>query len=82
MLDDCNRYETENGIHYSETGALKSDAGIAAIGSYQYRGENGQVISVSYTADENGYRPKVTIELFRLDGEPRAPPALIASLVG
>lgn len=80
-----NRYETENGISYGEEGKLKpiekEEEAISASGSYEYTGLKGEIITVIYTADENGYRPKVNIRLLPL-APSRAPAALVASLVG
>lgn len=78
------RYETENGIYQAEEGKLKQfekEEAIATAGSYKYLGPNGERISVVYTADENGYRPKVNVRLLPPE-EARVPPALVASLVG
>ncbi|XP_034246123.1 endocuticle structural glycoprotein SgAbd-8-like [Thrips palmi] len=52
-------YATENGIQVSEQGSLVNSAegpAVAAQGSYSYTGDDGQVYSVSYVADENGFR--------------------------
>ncbi|XP_026763336.2 protein argonaute-2-like [Galleria mellonella] len=49
-------YETENGIQAQEVGQI--DKGTQARGAYSYRGTDGQVYSVTYTADENGFRPE------------------------
>lgn len=54
-------YETGNGISASEYGQLKPGGpeGIQTVyGSYSYPGEDGQLITVTYTADENGFVPK------------------------
>lgn len=79
------RYETENGISHLEEGILKEnnkDASIVSVlGNYKYSGPNREIISVVYTADENGFRPKVNIGLGSF-GANRASSALIASLVG
>ncbi|EAA14421.4 endocuticle structural glycoprotein ABD-4-like [Anopheles arabiensis] len=57
-------YETANGIRGQETGTLKranspdtSDV-IVAAGSITYTAPDGQVVELSYTADdENGFQP-------------------------
>lgn len=50
-------------------------------GRYQYTGPKGDVVIVTYTADQNGYSPNVEIGLFsRPIPEVGAP--VIASLVG
>lgn len=41
---------------------------LRVSGSYSYKSPNGQEITVFYTADENGYRPKI---VFGLLGEPK-----------
>lgn len=38
------------------------EAAISAQGSNQYTAPDGQVISLTYIADENGYQPQVTTE--------------------
>ena len=54
-------YETENGIKAEEQGELKpgGEEGIqSAVGSFSYTAPDGQLIELSYTADENGFVPK------------------------
>lgn len=46
-------YRTSNGINAEESGI----GGVSAQGSYDYTGSDGVPISITYTADENGYRP-------------------------
>lgn len=57
-------YETENGIKAEEQGELKnkgSDNEIQSVrGSYSYTAPDGQVITVNYIADENGFQPQVS----------------------
>lgn len=50
-------YETENGIRVEEVGQIQGK-GINVRGTYTYPGDNGQVYTVTYTADENGFRPQ------------------------
>lgn len=50
-------YVTDNGISYSEEGAVNE-----VTGSYQYTGPQGELVSVTYVANENGYRPKVVVQ--------------------
>lgn len=56
-------YETENGIKVEEQGELKNkgtDNEIQSVrGSYSYTAPDGQVITVHYIADENGFQPQV-----------------------
>ncbi|CAF4877311.1 unnamed protein product [Pieris macdunnoughi] len=47
-------YDTENGIQAEETGVENN--GIQAQGGYSYTGDDGQVYSIRYTADENGFQ--------------------------
>ena len=53
-------YETGNGIKAEEEGTLKRAAGpdaqdvIVARGSYSYTSPEGELISVQYTADDEG----------------------------
>ncbi|XP_038211583.1 uncharacterized protein LOC119832058 [Zerene cesonia] len=49
-------YETDNGISASEDGVAIN--GVQAMGGYSYTGDDGQVYSVTYTADKNGYQPQ------------------------
>ncbi|XP_026738194.1 uncharacterized protein LOC113501284 [Trichoplusia ni] len=49
-------YETENGIVAEENGVATN--GVQAQGGYSYTGDDGQVYSVRYTADENGFQPQ------------------------
>ncbi|CAB0013410.1 unnamed protein product [Nesidiocoris tenuis] len=57
-------YQTGNGIQAQESGAVKNfGAGEpneiqSAAGAYSYTAPDGQVISLEYTADENGFVPR------------------------
>lgn len=55
-------YETGNGIRAEEQGALKnvgSEAeAIAVQGGFSYTDEQGNLIQLTYTADENGFQPQ------------------------
>lgn len=55
-------YETGNGISADEQGSLKNagtDAEAEQVnGQYQYTAPDGQVIQLSYSADENGFQPQ------------------------
>ncbi|NP_001166737.1 cuticular protein RR-1 motif 11 precursor [Bombyx mori] len=57
---DINNYnygfETDNGIAVGENGVAHD--GVHAQGGYSYKGDDGQVYSVTYTADKNGYKPQ------------------------
>ncbi|KAJ2948711.1 hypothetical protein O0L34_g7967 [Tuta absoluta] len=48
-------YETSNGISAEENGVAVD--GVKAQGGYSYTGDDGQVYSIRYTADENGFVP-------------------------
>ncbi|XP_053695901.1 endocuticle structural glycoprotein SgAbd-5-like [Sabethes cyaneus] len=53
-------YETSNGIAASEQAQLRtigSDAAIVVQGRFSYTGADGQVYTVNYVADENGFQP-------------------------
>ncbi|XP_026763342.2 uncharacterized protein DDB_G0283357-like [Galleria mellonella] len=49
-------FETDNGISAEESGVATN--GVQAHGGYSYTGDDGQVYSVTYTADEGGYQPR------------------------
>ncbi|XP_053614719.1 serine-rich adhesin for platelets-like [Plodia interpunctella] len=49
-------FETDNGISADESGVATN--GVQAQGGFSYTGDDGQVYSVTYTADEGGYQPK------------------------
>lgn len=56
-------YETENGITAEETGYPKDVPGakhpaIVAMGSFSYVSPEGKPITLTYTADEKGFRPQ------------------------
>jgi hypothetical protein len=54
-------FETGNGIKADEQGELKpgGEEGIASVrGSYSYQADDGTPISLTYTADENGFQPQ------------------------
>ncbi|XP_047997071.1 putative mediator of RNA polymerase II transcription subunit 26 [Leguminivora glycinivorella] len=50
-------YETENGIKVQEQGSVQGKT-LRAQGGYSYTGDDGQVYTVTYTADEHGFRPQ------------------------
>ncbi|CAG9770932.1 unnamed protein product [Ceutorhynchus assimilis] len=50
-------YETGNSISAQEQGDARGD-GTKAHGSYSYIAPDGQHISITYTADENGFVPQ------------------------
>ncbi|KAL0820689.1 hypothetical protein ABMA28_006520 [Loxostege sticticalis] len=67
-------YETDNGIKQQEVG--QTVEGTKAQGEFSYTGDDGQVYSVSYTADENGFRA----EGDHLPTPPPVPEAIARSL--
>ncbi|EAT45456.1 AAEL003221-PA [Aedes aegypti] len=53
-------YEGGDGTRAVQDGQqifVNNQAGTASQGQYTYQGDDGKTYSVSYTADENGYRP-------------------------
>ncbi|KAF2905759.1 hypothetical protein ILUMI_00419 [Ignelater luminosus] len=54
-------YESGDGSKATQDGELKEvdkeHAGEAVVGSFEYKGDDGQTYHVEYTADENGYVP-------------------------
>lgn len=59
-------FETSDGITREEEGTLQNagseNESLNAQGSFSYKDEaSGKTVSVTFVADENGYRPKVTI---------------------
>lgn len=49
-------FETSNGISAEESGVATD--GVRAQGAFAYTDDDGQVIRLTYTADENGYQPQ------------------------
>lgn len=49
-------FQTDNGISVGENGVAAN--GVQAQGGYSYKGDDGKTYSVTYTADEGGYRPQ------------------------
>ncbi|XP_065082654.1 larval cuticle protein 65Ag1-like [Ochlerotatus camptorhynchus] len=56
------QYDTSNGIQAQEKAELKNfgDDVVALVvrGSYSYTAADGQVYTVNYVADENGFQPE------------------------
>ncbi|KAG6450248.1 hypothetical protein O3G_MSEX006458 [Manduca sexta] len=54
-------YDTPNGISAHESGAPRAQGpegpAVTAEGGFSYRTPDGQQISLTYTADENGFHP-------------------------
>ncbi|XP_058461426.1 larval cuticle protein 65Ag1-like [Malaya genurostris] len=55
-------YDTSNGIKAQESGQLKSFgddvSAVVVKGSYSFTAADGQVYTVNYVADENGFQPE------------------------
>lgn len=54
-------FEAGNGISADQKGDLKKVGDVQALevqGQFQYPGEDGNNIQLSYVADENGYQPQ------------------------
>lgn len=54
-------YETGNGISADQKGELKKIGNVEALevqGEFKYPSEHGEQISLTYTADENGFHPQ------------------------
>ncbi|ENN76007.1 cuticle protein 3 isoform X2 [Dendroctonus ponderosae] len=68
-------YETGNSITAEEQGEARGD-GTRAHGSYSYTAPDGQHISVTYTADENGFVPQGS----HIPTPPPIPEAILKSL--
>jgi hypothetical protein len=55
------RFETSNGNKRTEEASLKNvgteNEALVVKGSFSYTAPDGQVITVNYIADENGYQP-------------------------
>lgn len=66
-----NSYETNNGIAAQEQGTPRNLGGnppaipVVAQGSYAYTSPEGVPVSITYTADENGFRPEVSLPMKR-----------------
>lgn len=68
-------YETENGIRAEESGQAQGN-GHSVQGAYSYTGDDGQVYTVTYTADETGFHAQGA----HLPTPPPVPEAIVRSL--
>ncbi|XP_018579173.1 pupal cuticle protein 20-like [Anoplophora glabripennis] len=69
-------YETANHIAAQESGHLTPAGSSEVHGAFSYLAPNGQTVSVSYVADENGFRPEGS----HLPTSPPIPEAILKSL--
>ncbi|XP_031355782.1 pupal cuticle protein 20-like [Photinus pyralis] len=69
-------YETANGIAAQEQGRLKGPDSLEAHGSFAYTSPEGQHISLTYVADENGFQPSGA----HLPTPPPIPEAILRSI--
>ncbi|XP_026488400.1 pupal cuticle protein 20-like [Vanessa tameamea] len=73
-------YETGNGISAQESGAPRAQGpegpAVTAEGAFSYRTPDGQQISLTYTADENGFHPVGS----HLPTPPPIPEAILQSI--
>ncbi|XP_014363750.2 endocuticle structural glycoprotein ABD-5-like [Papilio machaon] len=74
-------FEQSDGTKKEEQGELRNagtdDEFMAVKGSYSWQGPDGVVYTITYTADDNGFKP--TIEQGPGGG---VPPGVVASLLG
>ncbi|KAF5298345.1 hypothetical protein FQR65_LT01123 [Abscondita terminalis] len=54
-------FETSNGISRDERGTFKNNIGMEVQGQTSYTDITGKKISMTFIADENGYRPHFII---------------------
>lgn len=80
LIKNFNSYQTENKISHNEAGHLKNagsqNEAEEVHGSYTYTSPEGQVITVNYIADENGFQPSGA----HLPTPPPIPDAILKSL--
>lgn len=72
-------FEGGDGTQAVQEGGLKqigNEAGEVSQGSFSYTGDDGQNYAITYTADENGYRPQGA----HLPQAPPIPDAILKSL--
>ncbi|PZC86532.1 hypothetical protein B5X24_HaOG209251 [Helicoverpa armigera] len=73
-------YETGNGIAAHESGAPRAAGpeglAVTAEGGFSYRAPDGQQVSLTYTADENGFHPTGS----HIPTPPPIPEAILRSL--
>ncbi|CAG9786059.1 unnamed protein product [Diatraea saccharalis] len=73
-------YETGNGISAHESGSPRAPGpegpAVTAEGGFSYRAPDGQQVSLTYTADENGFHPTGS----HIPTRPPIPEAILRSL--
>lgn len=72
-------YESGNGIKVQEQGTqqeAEEGPGSAVQGSFSYEGTDGQLITITYTADANGFQAQGD----HLPTAPPIPPEILQSL--
>ncbi|XP_063825446.1 pupal cuticle protein 20-like [Ostrinia nubilalis] len=73
-------YDTPTGISAHESGAPRASGpegpAVTSEGGFSYRAPDGQQISISYTADENGFHPTGS----HIPTPPPIPDAILRSL--
>ncbi|XP_049766865.1 endocuticle structural glycoprotein SgAbd-5-like [Schistocerca cancellata] len=68
------RYETSNGIRQEQFGSEGDGTSLRGSFSWQPSDAGGATYSVTYEADENGYRPKVSFGTGPVAVRPTSPP--------
>lgn len=66
----------DNGVSVQESGKLKNEDTISAQGSYAFQSPEGEQVSITYIADENGYQPQGS----HLPTPPPIPPQIVKAL--
>lgn len=73
-------YEQTDGTRADQVGQIRNEGtneeSLAVSGSFQWVGPDGVTYTVTYTADEQGYKPEIE------QGPGGAVPAHVASLLG
>lgn len=73
-------YSTSNGIKAQATGILKeiskNESAVVSQGQFEFKTPEGNDVSITYVADENGYQPQGAI----LPTPPPIPDAIIRAL--
>lgn len=63
-----NRFETEDGIKANQQGEMKKideeNSAESVTGGYSYTDDDGNIFSLTYVADQNGFRPVSNIQFY------------------